>query len=82
MTKKIVNKKDCRGVRDTKIRKNVLKKIQKKTFKITMNKPKITFGAIKLSLAPSKTLEQNAEEPEASGKILKYTNYVFNRKNF
>ena len=35
-----------------------------------MNKPKITFGAIKLSLAPAKTTEQNAEEPEASGKIL------------
>lgn len=43
-----------------------------------MNKPKITFGAIKLSLAPAKTTEQNAEE--VSGKILELINYVFNRK--
>lgn len=45
-----------------------------------MNKPKITFGAIKLSLAPAKAPEQKAEELEEPGIILKLKNYVFNRK--
>lgn len=34
-----------------------------------MNKPKITFGAIKLNVATSKEPEKIDEQPAASGKI-------------
>jgi hypothetical protein len=32
-----------------------------------MNKPKITFGAIKLNVGAAKEAEKNEEQPETSG---------------
>lgn len=39
-----------------------------------MNKPKITFGAIKLSAAKPVTTEKPADEAEPSGKSIKNQN--------
>lgn len=48
-----------------------------------MNKPKITFGAIKLNVGASKEAEEKKEEPPISGKLNNFKNagikIIFNR---
>lgn len=54
-----------------------------------MNKPKITFGAIKLSVAKPPVADSKDGEPEVSGKLRKChnarqkaENYYFRFRNF
>lgn len=39
-----------------------------------MNKPKITFGSIKIALNSNKPTDENEDKPETSGNFVKFLN--------